>query len=359
MSTTTLKVSTRPCEADRQAEGFPEPVIDPDLIARVVPPDAIPAVDRPQFTTVEFADFLDPEEALVVVEVNGDARAYPVQILTWHEIVNDEIGGVPVSVTYCPLCNSALAFERQVGERLLDFGTSGELYQSALVMYDRQTESMWAHFTGEGLVGHYAGAKLESVPAQTLSFAQVSERFPDALILTTETGASRAYGTNPYIGYDEESSDPFNTFFNGDVDPRLQPKARVVGVLIGDTATAVDLGQPDQAVVVEVGDGDDAVVVAQLPGLASALDRAAISAGQDVGQTGVFRPFDADGARLTFTIDGEAGTLSDAETDSTWTLSGLAIDGPLAGQRLESVPHLNTFWFAWASYHPETTILTA
>lgn len=341
-------------QGNRSDTSFPEPLIEPDLIAAVVPPDAIPAIDRPDFVAIDEVADLDPSEALVVVEVNGEAKAYPVQILIWHEIVNDEIGGVPVSVTYCPLCNSALAFERQFGRRLLDFGTSGELYQSALVMYDRQTESLWAHFTGEGLVGHFAGAELRSVPAQMLSFEQVQVDYPDALVLTRNTGASRPYGTNPYIGYDEESSDPIDRFFNGDVDPRLSPKTRVVGVVLDNVATAVHLAGPDKLSIAQVGDDAESVVIFQAPGLASALDRAAISAGYDVGQTGVFRPVDEDGNRLTFSV--QDGNVTD-ETGSTWALSGQAVDGPLEGQRLESVPHLNTFWFAWASYHPDTNIV--
>jgi hypothetical protein len=158
---------------------FPPPVIEPALIrSGGVPPDGIPPIDSPNFAPVSEIDYLSDDEAVILVELEGVAKAYPIQVLIWHEIVNDEFGDVPVAVTYCPLCNSALAFDRRFGERVLDFGTSGELYQSALVMYDRQTESLWAHFTGQGLVGHYAGANLDFIPAQTVSFSQFRDATP-------------------------------------------------------------------------------------------------------------------------------------------------------------------------------------
>ncbi len=353
---------------DRFAPEFPPPLIDPELIVSGgVPPDAIVPVDSPTFMAVADVRFLQPSEAVIVVEAGIDddthdreVKAYPVQIMIWHEIVNDVIGGVPVSVTYCPLCNSAVAFERQLGDRLLDFGTSGELYQSALVMYDRQTESLWAHFNGRGLVGHYAGAELTVVPAQTMSFEQLVQEHPDALVLTRDTGASRAYGVNPYTGYDDERSEPFDPFFAGEVDPRLDPKARVVGLVIGRAEPmAVRITDIEQPSVIEVpgsdGAGTDSAnfVVFHKPGLASALDRAAVATGRDVGQTGVFVPR-ADGEELTFRATD--GGFVDEETGSVWTIAGEAVDGPLAGFRLEPVPHLNTFWFAWSAYYPETGV---
>ncbi len=354
---------------DRLAPEFPPPLIDPELIVSGgVPPDAIVPVDDPTFMAVADVRFLQPSEAVIVVEAgteddtekDREVKAYPVQIMIWHEIVNDVIGGVPVSVTYCPLCNSAVAFERQLGDRLLDFGTSGELYQSALVMYDRQTESLWAHFNGRGLVGHYAGAELTVVPAQTMSFEQLVEEHPNALVLTRDTGAGRAYGVNPYTGYDDEQSDPFDAFFAGEVDARLDPKARVVGLVVGhDEPVAVRITDIDRSSVIEVPGSDAAgtdagnLVVFHQPGLASALDRAAVATGRDVGQTGVFVPR-ADGGELRFRATD--GGFVDEETGSVWTIAGEAVEGPLAGSRLEPVPHLNTFWFAWSAYYPNTEI---
>ncbi len=342
-------------QGDADLANFPPPVIEPSDIVPVLAPDVIPAIDAPQFLPVDEVEFVQPTEAVVVVDIDDDVRAYPIQIMVWHEIVNDEVGGVPISVTYCPLCNSAVAFDRRVGERILDFGTSGSLYQSALVMYDRQTESLWAHFTGEGVVGHYAGARLDPIPVQMLSFEEFTAQHPDALVLTRDTGVRRDYGTNPYVGYDEEASDPFAGFFQGDVDPRLEPKARVVGLLRNGLAAAVTLELGETPSVHEVDVAGETVVVLHRPGLASALDRAAVAAGRDVGQTGVFVPLSVDGESLSFTVDGDG--FVDDQTGTTWTVTGEAVDGPLAGERLQPVGHLNTFWFAWSAYHPDTAVI--
>ena len=345
---------------NRANPGFPEPVIEPTLIrSGGVPPDGIPAIDVPNFVTVDDADFLVDEEAVVLVEVDGLAKAYPIQILIWHEIVNDTFGDVPVSITYCPLCNSALAFDRRFGDRVLDFGTSGELYQSALVMYDRQTESLWAHFTGQGLVGHYAGAQLDIIPAQTVSWAQFARAHPDGLVLDTQTGASRPYGQNPYPGYDFEQSDPIAGFFNGDIDRTLAAKARIVGIADDAGSVAVRLEDLVTSPVIPVGEGDRNLVVFHQPGLASALDSFEVGGGRDVGQTGVFEAIGPDGQGLTFAPVGDPadGAFTDDETGSTWNVLGQAVDGPLAGNELTQVTHLDTFWFAWATYRPGTVIV--
>jgi hypothetical protein len=341
---------------DRQNPVFPPPVIEPSLIrSGGVPPDGIPPIDSPNFVSVPDVDFLEDDEAVVLVEVDGDARAYPIQILIWHEIVNDEFGDVPVAITYCPLCNSALAFDRRFGDRVLDFGTSGELYQSALVMYDRQTDSLWAHFTGQGLVGHFAGAQLDFVPAQTISFAQFREAHPEGMVLTQDTGASRPYGQNPYPGYDFEGSDPIGQFFNGEIDRTELAKARIVGINDDAGSVAVRLADLAEQPVIPVTDDGRNLVVFHLPGLASALESGEVGGGRDIGQTGVFTAAAADGTALTFTSDGE--TFTDDQTGSTWNVLGQAIDGELAGERLEPINHLDTFWFAWATYRPGTVIV--
>ncbi|MEM7326422.1 MAG: DUF3179 domain-containing protein [Actinomycetota bacterium] len=336
---------------------FPPPVIEPALIrSGGVPPDGIPPIDSPDFALVSDIDYIGDDEAVILVELEGVAKAYPIQVLIWHEIVNDQFGDVPVSVTYCPLCNSATAFDRRFGDRVLDFGTSGELYQSALVMYDRQTGSLWAHFTGQGLVGHYAGATLDFVPAQTVSFSQFRDAHPEGLVLTNNTGAQRPYGQNPYPGYDAEDSDPIGAFFNGDIDRTELAKARIVG--INDELGSVAVRFEDLAVqpVIPVTEGGRNLVVFHLEGLASALDSFEVGGGRDVGQTGVFVAEAADGTALTFSRSGEE--FVDEETGTTWNIIGQAIDGPLAGEQLQAVSHLDTFWFAWATYRPDTIVIT-
>lgn len=342
---------------DRTSDVFPPPVVDPaDIVSGGPPPDGIPPIDDPIYAPINEIDFIsDDSEGVVVVEINGEAKAFPIQILIWHEIVNDEVGGVPVTVTYCPLCNSALVFERQFGDRLLDFGTSGELYQSALVMFDRQTESLWAHFTGQGIVGHFAGAQLELVPAQTLGWSSFVEAFPDAEVLTLDTGFSRSYGQNPYQGYDDASTNPIGGFISQPIDDQFSAKDRVVGV-IDDTGTyAVLLEELAADGAVEIDTGDGTLVVFHQSGLNSALEDNAIAGGRDVGQTGVFVGA-ADGTTLTFNAEGE--NFVDDETGSTWNILGQAIDGPLVGQELEGVPHVDTFWFSWSTYQPDHILVT-
>lgn len=336
---------------------FPPPVIEPALIrSGGVPPDGIPPIDSPNFASVSEIDYLGDDEAVILVELEGIAKAYPIQVLIWHEIVNDEFGDIPVSVTYCPLCNSATAFDRRFGDRVLDFGTSGELYQSALVMYDRQTDTLWAHFTGQGLVGHYAGANLEFIPAQTVSFSQFRDAHPEGLVLTNDTGAQRPYGQNPYPGYDEEGSEPIGAFFNGDIDRTELAKARIVGINDEGGSLAVRFEDLETQPVIPVTEGGRNLVVFHLPGLSSALDSFEVGGGRDVGQTGVFVAEASDGTELTFTASGD--NFVDDQTGTTWNVIGQAVDGPLAGEQLTAVSHLDTFWFAWATYRPDTVVVT-
>ena len=187
--------------------------------------DGIPALDRPRFAPVAKTTYVKPHEPVIAFR----GRAYPLQILIWHEIVNDRVGGVPVAVTFCPLCNTALVFDRRVGGRTLSFGTTGNLRFSDLVMYDRQTESWWQQFGGAGLVGRYAGARLRQLPARIISWARFHSSYPHGLVLTRATGYRRPYGENPYPGYDDLSTPPLFPAAHPD-DRRLPAKERVVFV---------------------------------------------------------------------------------------------------------------------------------
>jgi Protein of unknown function (DUF3179) len=201
--------------------------------------DGIPAIDEPRFVSVADAgDLLADREPVIELKLDGAARAYPLQILVWHEIVNDEVAGIPVAVTFCPLCNTALAFDRRLGDRVLDFSTTGNLRHSDLVMYDRQTESWWQQFGGEAVVGDLAGEKLEQLPARIVAWEDFSGRHPDGMVLSRDTGFSRDYGRNPYAGYDDVDSRPFFPA-EGANDDRLLPKERVVFIELGDEAVAV------------------------------------------------------------------------------------------------------------------------
>ena len=146
---------------------------------------------------------------------------------------------MPVSVTYCPLCNSAVAVDRRIGDRVVTFGTSGLLYQSSLVMYDRQTESLWSHFTGRAIAGVLTGSELETLPLATVSWGDWLAAHPEGSVLSRDTGFERDYGTNPYPGYDDIDNPPF--LFDGEVDGRLTAKERVVGIGLDSQPTAVRL----------------------------------------------------------------------------------------------------------------------
>jgi hypothetical protein len=335
--------------------GLPEPLIDvAEVRSGGPPPDGIPPVDAPRFLDPDDVDFLADNEPVLALEVDGDARAYPVQVMTWHEIVNDTVGGIPVSVTYCPLCNSAVAYDRRVGDRVLDFGTSGLLWNSALVMYDRQTETLWSHFTGQGVIGELTGTQLEDFPLSTVAWSVWRDAHPEGLVLSRETGFDREYGRNPYPGYDDVDGVPF--LFQGEVDGRYTALTRIVGVERDGAALGVPLVDLQLRHVTTGRVGETEIVVWWTPGTTSALDASDIAAGDDVGATGVFVPL-VDGERLTFAVRDDA-TFTDDQTGSTWNVLGRAVDGPLAGTQLEPVSHVDTFWFAWSTFRPDTTMLT-
>jgi hypothetical protein len=250
------------------------------------PKDGIPAIDAPRYTHAEEVQFLEDREPVIEITVAGESRAYPLQILTWHEIVNASLGDTPVAVTFCPLCNTAIAFDRRVEGRVLDFGTTGKLRDSDLVMYDRQTESWWQQFSGQALVGMLAGTKLRQLRARIVSWRDFRRAHPSGLVLNRETGFLRDYGTNPYAGYDDIASPPIFAARNAD-DDRLPPKERVVYVEVGEDALAVSFPALMQRRTISVQTDGGELVVRWRPGVASALDAPAIAAGRDVGAASV------------------------------------------------------------------------
>jgi hypothetical protein len=320
--------------------------------------DGIPAVDQPRFQSLEAAaTWLTATSPVIALEVGGHARAYPIAIVIWHEIVNDRLDSLPIAVTFCPLCNTALVFERVLDGTEYDFGTTGNLRFSDLVMYDRQTESWWQQATGEAIVGTLTGKRLRFLPAQIISFAEFRDRYADGDVLSKETGHQRPYGTNPYVGYDKSDERPF--LYEGVVDGRLAPKERVVTVSIGTEHTAfpylelVKVGAANETV------GGTPLVVLWVPGTASALDAGLVDQGRDAGATGVFERT-VDGRELTFERPGGPGSpIRDRETGSTWSVTGKAMDGELAGRSLKPLVHGDHFWFAWAAFSPETRIWTS
>jgi hypothetical protein len=318
--------------------------------------DGIPAIDHPCFVSTAEADrWLAGREPVVVVTEGIEAKAYPLQILIWHEIVNDLVGGRPVAVTYCPLCNTALVFDRRLDGAVLDFGTTGRLRHSDLVMYDRQTESWWQQATGEGIVGRYAGWRLSHLSAPLVSWREFKAGYPHGRVLSRETGFDRPYGENPYIRYDDPAGAPRARFFQPRPDHRLPAMERVVAVSVRGEDVAYAFSVLRERHVINDRLGALPIAVFWAPGMASAVDEGDLARGRDVGATGVFDRR-LDGSILEFSA-GADGLFRDRQTGSQWNLLGQAVGGPMRGRRLAPLPHGNHFWFAWAAFKPATRLV--
>ncbi len=256
-----------------------------------------------------------------------------------------------MTVTFCPLCNSAITFDRTLDGVIHDFGVSGNLRNSDLIMWDRQTESWWQQFTGEAIVGELTGKKLTFLPSSIISWEDLKAANPESQVLSRDTGFDRPYGQNPYVGYDRADNPPF--LFDGDLDGRLQPKERVAAVTIGDEDAAFPFSVLEKERVVHYTVGGQDLVVFFKPGTRSALDDLLIGDSEEIGATGVFDP-NLDGQKLTFRADGDA--FVDNETESGWNILGEATEGPLAGKKLTPIIHANHFWFSWGAFKPDTKI---
>ena len=358
VETTSAALPTGPSALDEPGStAFPESLVPLDeIISGGPPPDGIPPIEDPVFLAVAGnLEILDPAEPVVALEIDGDARAYPVRAMIWHEIVNDTVGGVPVSVTYCPLCNSAVTYRREIKGVETTFGTSGRLFASALVMYDRATESLWTHFDGKAIVGVLTGTQLEAIGSPLMAWGDFTAAYPEGQVLDwTATGFNRDYGRNPYEGYDDDTTQPF--LFRGALDDRGLAKQRVVGIAVNEEAVAYDLNtlSDGEASATNVVVGDQDLVIFWKAGQASALDEGVLEDGRDVGSVGVFSRV-VDGRALTFAAEGDR--FIDEETGSIWLISGEATSGPLDGTLLERIEHLDTFWFSWSTYQPDTTLI--
>jgi thiol-disulfide isomerase/thioredoxin len=323
-----------------------------EILSGGPPKDGIPAVDAPQYISVDEADeWLEDREPVVAVEANGEARAYPIQILMWHEITNDTLGGFPVTVTYCPLCNTGIAFAREFDGQVLDFGTTGRLRNSNLIMYDRQTETWWQQATGEGIAGEYTGEMLALYPAPLVAWADFKAAHPDGTVISRDTGFTRDYGRNPYVAYDNEDNTPF--LFSGETPEILPAMARVATVELDGDTVAYPYEVLQEIGVVNDTVADTPVVVMWDAGTASALDSGTIAHGADVGSVNTFSRV-LDGDTLTFAVDGDS--IVDEQAGSQWNILGEAVSGPSAGRRLEPIVNINHFWFSWVAFRPQTRV---
>lgn len=303
------------------------------------PPDGIPSIDNPKFISVQEASkFLEDSELVLGLNINGDIRAYPLQILVWHEIVNDEIGSIPVAVTYCPLCFTNQVFNRTIddGQEVVEFGTSGKLYNSNLVMYDRTSKSLWSQAMAEGIVGKYAGTKLERVPFDVAYWKEWKQLYPDSKILSRDTGSNRPYGVDPYGDY-YTNSDVLFPISNR--DERLGLKEILVGFENKGQYKAYKLQEiEDNKVINDQVNGKSITLFSSYPFMIRAYDPIA------QGQT------------LEFTYNPKSKNFLDEQTGSEWNFEGKAISGQMKGKQLTRLPFDEGFWFEWVAFHPKTEI---
>ena len=242
------------------------------------PKDGIPSIDNPVFAPASEQPQLGEKEPVITITQGGETKGYPLRVLTWHEIVNDVVGGVPVAVTYCPLCNAAIVFDRSLDGEAVEFGTTGKLRNSDLVMYDRKTESWWQQYTGEAIVGSSLGTRLKMLPARVVSFQDFRNAHPEAPVLIPSDPTIRAYGANPYAGYDS-SSFPF--LYRGKLPEGIKPLAYVV--VVDGEAWSMDLLSEKGQVI------KNDLEISWTTGTNSALDRRVIKEGRDIGAVTVRR----------------------------------------------------------------------
>lgn len=298
------------------------------------PKDGIPSIDDPKFTEISGSQFVSDSDVVIGLEINGDARAYPLFILVWHEIVNDVVGGTPVAVTYCPLCYTNQVFERIVNGNEVEFGTSGKLYQSNLLMYDRWTDSYWSQGLGMAVTGKLSGIQLKTIPFDVITWGDWKKLHPDSLVLTTDTGHLRSYATDPYGDY---YADPRIIFPVDNMDDRMHPKEIILGFHEDGIYKAYKQNDVELHNVINDNIGETSLMLVSLFSQNSrAFDR------------------NLNGEILQFQyVDGK---ITDAKTESVWSYDGLAISGPLEGNYLTRISMEPGFWFSWVAFHPDTAV---
>ena len=274
--------------------------VPPEEIRSGGPPrDGIPAIDRPRFVSPRAVRDLQPEDRVISVTAGGQTRAYPLRILNHHEIVNDELGGSALTITYCPLCGTAMVFDRDIDGRRLDFGVSGLLYYSALLMYDRQTESLWSQVAMQAISGPRVGATLTLMPSETMTWEAWRARYPGGQVLSSNTGFRRDYSRNPYAGYEQSDRVAYPVPLTR---AELPNKAWVTGVLLEATPVAF----PHRALA-RVGRVETNVVGIPI--------------------------------EVRYDAPSESVTVVDRRTG-------------------EQIPFVNLYWFAWQAFHPHTILWT-
>lgn len=335
--------------------------VDLSEIAMVVPRNTFPKIDYPKLLSkAKGSEFFYAHEPVIAVAINGQAKAYPLNMLTMHEISNDSLGGVPILPTYCPLCNASVVYDRRLRhenkEYLLTFEVSGMLRHSDMVMADAQTESWWQQLTGEAIVGTLAGAELTVIPSLVVSVSEFFERYPEGHILSPNTGTSseQRYGKNPYHQYDALDSKPYARYFNPEnIDHRLPAMERVVDIQIGEKHKVYPFSIIREKGVINDSFEGQNVVIFYNDKTVSVLDASEIRKSKSVGSVTLFNP-QIENRVLEFKAVQEG--FMDLQTQSLWDITGFCLSGKMKGKQLQILPHSNHFAFAWLQFYPDSQI---
>lgn len=321
-----------------------------------------PIIDYPLFVGKEegLKSFFQ-HEPVISVEINGQAKAYPLNMLTFHEMANDTLAGVPLLPTYCPLCNSGVVFDRRLvfdnKEYTLEFEVSGFLRNSNMVIFDRESESWWQQLMGDAIAGKFAGAELTTIPSLIISVNEFFERYPDGQILSTQTGHEKAmdrYGINPYTHYDSLSNNPYSRFFEAaNVDSRLPAMERVIDIQNEGKYKIYPFTAIAEQGVINDQFASKHVVIFYQSGTVSNMDATEISASRDVGSATVFDPH-INGQMLTFKK--KKDEFVDDQTESVWDITGRCLKGKMKGKQLFIEAHSNHFAFSWLAFFPDSEI---
>ena len=334
----TLSVSPTPQEIDSNGimvtNGLKH-IVPLDKIKGGGPPkDGIPSIDDPKFATLTGSSFLTHSDIVIGLEIDGEAKAYPLSILVWHEIVNDNVGGTPVAVTYCPLCFTNQVFERVLDGQEVEFGTSGKLYNSNLVMYDRLTDSYWSQALGKAITGELTTQELKIIPFDVISWGDWISLHPETLVLTTETGHVRAYGVDPYGDY---YTDPRILFPIDNKDDRMHPKEIILGFNDAEIYKAYKQTDVESEVVINDKIHEQQIVLFSM-------------------YTGNARAFDRNINSHVLEFEFSDNKIIDLQTNSEWNYDGISISGELEGIQLNRLPFNPGFWFEWVAFHPDTEV---
>ncbi|AJM92225.1 DUF3179 domain-containing protein [Nitrosopumilus piranensis] len=337
-------VKVTPSTTNSEIQGTELTVMETDGVKHLIPlekikgggppKDGIPSIDNPVFATVSDSQFMSDSDTVIGLEINGEAKAYPIFILVWHEIVNDRVDSTPVAVTYCPLCYTNQVFKRIIDGQEVEFGTSGKLYNSNLLMYDRLTESYWSQALGKAVKGELTGYQLDLVPFDVITWGDWKKLHPDTLVLTTDTGYIRSYATDPYGNYYTEPRIMFPVENN---DDRMHPKEIIIGFNQDGIYKAYKQSDIESKTIINDSIGDVPLVLMSLYSENSRAFERTIN-----------------GQVLEFEYSN--GKIIDIQTNSEWNYDGFAISGQYEGKQLQRMPIEPGFWFEWVAFHPQTLV---